>query len=257
MHDGKALQSGTSHYFGTGFAEAFDIRYLNKEGVEEPVHQTSWGMSTRIMGALIMVHGDNRGLVIPPKIAPTQAMIIPIAQHKEGVLDKAYDLRDALQDKFRVDIDGSDKMPGWKFNEYEMKGIPVRIELGPKDIEKDQVVLVRRDTGEKEFVPMSELENRLTGLLEEVQQNLYDKALAHRDSTTTTATTMDEFKQNLEETPGFIKAMWCGDEACEEKIQEETQATSRLIPFDEDSIADKCVCCGRDAEKLVYWAKAY
>lgn len=257
MHDGKALQSGTSHYFGTGFAEAFDIRYLNKEGVEEPVHQTSWGMSTRIMGALIMVHGDNRGLVIPPKIAPTQAMVIPIAQHKEGVLDKAYDLRDALQDKFRVDIDASDKMPGWKFNEYEMKGIPVRIEMGPKDIEKDQVVLVRRDTGEKEFVPMSELENRLTGLLEEVQQNLYDKALAHRDNTTTTAKTMEEFKKNLDETPGFIKAMWCGDEACEEKIQEETQATSRLIPFDEGKIADKCVCCGRDAEKLVYWAKAY
>lgn len=166
MHDGRALQSGTSHYLGTGFAEAFDIRYLNKEGNQEPVHQTSWGMSTRIMGALIMVHGDNRGLVIPPKIAPTQAMIVPIAQHKEGVLDKAYDLRDQLQDICRVDIDASDKMPGWKFNEYEMKGIPVRIEMGPKDIEKDQVVLVRRDTGEKEFVQMSELENRLVGLLE-------------------------------------------------------------------------------------------
>src|SRR5699024_10672833 len=139
----------------------------------------------------------------------------------------------------------------------DMTRITNRIETGPKDNEKDPVVLVRRDTGEKEFVPMSELENRLTGLLEEVQQNLYDKALAHRVSATTTATTMDEFKQNLDETPGFIKAMWCGDEACEEKIQDETQATSRLIPFDEDKISDKCICCGRDAEELVYWAKAY
>ncbi|WP_425357495.1 proline--tRNA ligase [Lentibacillus jeotgali] len=257
MHDGKALQSGTSHYLGTGFAEAFDILYLDENGEQKPVHQTSWGMSTRIMGALIMVHGDNRGLVIPPRIAPTQAMIVPVAQHKEGVLDKAYDLRDRLQNLVRVDIDGSDKKPGWKFNEYEMKGVPVRIEMGPKDIENEQVVLVRRDTGNKEFLPLAELEERLPALLEEVQQNLYDGALAHLEETTTTAVDMDQFKQALDETPGFIKAMWCGDEACEEKIKEETSATSRCIPFEQETVSDSCVCCGREAKEMVYWARAY
>ncbi|ALX49187.1 proline--tRNA ligase [Lentibacillus amyloliquefaciens] len=257
MHDGKALQSGTSHYFGTGFAEAFDINYLDEHGEQKPIHQTSWGMSTRIMGALIMVHGDNRGLVIPPRIAPTQAMIVPVAQHKEGVLDKAYDLRDRLRNLVRVDIDGSDKKPGWKFNEYEMKGIPVRIEMGPKDIENDQVVLVRRDTGEKEFVPLAELEERLPALLEEVQQNLYNQALEHREEATTTAVDMDAFKKALAENPGFIKAMWCGDVECEEKIKDETSATSRCIPFEQETVSDSCVCCGREAKEMVYWARAY
>lgn len=257
MHDGKALQSGTSHHFGSGFADAFDITYLDENGDSQFVHQTSWGLSTRIMGALIMVHGDNRGLVVPPKIAPTQAMIIPVAQHKEGVLDKAYDLRDQLKGLVRVDIDASDKMPGWKFNEYEMKGIPVRIELGPKDIEKEQVVLVRRDTGEKEFVALADLEKRLPELLDEVQQNLYDKALAHRNEKTTSVTTMEEFREMLEEKGGFLKAMWCGDEACEEKIQEETTATSRCIPFEQEKLAETCVCCDKPAKEMVIWAKAY
>lgn len=256
MHDGKALQSGTSHHFGTGFAEAFDINYLDKDGKSQFVHQTSWGLSTRIMGALIMVHGDNRGLVVPPKIAPTQAMIVPIAQHKEGVLDKAYELRDKLAKVARVDIDGSDKMPGWKFNEYEMKGIPVRVEMGPKDIEKEQVVLVRRDTGEKEFVPVAEVETRLVELLDEVQSNLYQRALDHRNEMTTVAKDMDEFKEKIEE-GGFIKAMWCGDVNCEESIKEETTATSRCIPFAEEKVADTCVCCGKEAKELVYWARAY
>lgn len=257
MHDGKALQSGTSHYLGTGFAENFDITYLDENGKSQYVHQTSWGVTTRLIGALIMVHGDNRGLVIPPRIAPTQAMIVPIAQHKEGVLDKAYALRDQLKDLVRVDIDASDKMPGWKFNEYEMKGIPVRIEMGPKDIEKEQVVLVRRDTLEKEFVPLAELETRLPELLAEVQQNLYDQALDHRNEMTSTATTMEEFKQTLDQKGGFIKAMWCGDESCEEQIKEETTATSRCIPFEQEKVADTCVCCGKEAKELVYWAKAY
>lgn len=257
MHDGRALQSGTSHYLGTGFAEAFDIQYLDKGGKQQYVHQTSWGVSTRIMGALIMVHGDNRGLVVPPRVAPTQAMIVPIAQHKEGVLDKAYELRDQLKDIVRVNIDTSDKMPGWKFNEYEMKGIPIRIEMGPRDIEKNQVVLVRRDTGEKDFVPMDELQERLPALLEEIQQNLYDKAFAHRKEMTSTAKTMDEFKQTLEEKGGFIKAMWCGKLECEEKIKEETSATSRCIPFEQEQIADTCVCCGEEAKEMVYWSKAY
>lgn len=257
MHDGKALQSGTSHYLGTGFAEAFDINYLDKDGDQQTVHQTSWGLSTRIMGALIMVHGDNRGLVVPPKIAPTQAMIVPVAQHKEGVLDKAYDLRDKLKEVARVGIDGSDKMPGWKFNEYEMKGVPVRVEMGPKDIEKDQVVLVRRDSGEKEFVELVNVEERLPALLEEIQQGLFNKALEHRQNKTTVATNMAEFKKNLEETPGFIKAMWCGDPKCEEIIKEETAATSRCIPFEQEAVADTCVCCEKEAKELVYWAKAY
>ncbi len=259
MHDGQALQSGTSHMFGDGFAKAFDIKYLDKEGKEQYVFQTSWGMTTRVIGALIMVHGDNRGLVIPPKVAPTQALIVPIAQHKEGVLDKAYDLRDKLNNLVRVDIDASDHMPGWKFNQSEMKGYPVRIELGPKDIEKEQVVLVRRDTGEKEFVPLEDLESRLPALLEDIQKNLFDKAFAHRAEKTSVATNMDEFKTALKENPGFIKAMWCGKESCEEQIQEETGATSRLIPFEneQEHLSDTCVCCEAEATDMVYWARAY
>ncbi|WLV25125.1 proline--tRNA ligase [Aciduricibacillus chroicocephali] len=257
MHDGKALQSGTSHYFGTGFADAFDIRYLDKEGKQQLVHQTSWGITTRIIGALIMVHGDNRGLVVPPRMAPTQAMIVPIAQHKEGVLDKAYELRDRLKKIARVDIDASDKMPGWKFNEYEMKGIPIRIEMGPKDIENNQVVLARRDTGEKEFVALEDLELRLPALLEEIQKDLFDKALAHREEMTSVAKTMDEFGEILESKGGFIKAMWCGDEACEDKIKEEFSATSRCIPFEQEKVSETCVCCGKPAKELVYWGKAY
>ncbi len=257
MHDGRALQAGTSHLLGTGFAEVFDIQYLDKEGKQQYVHQTSWGITTRLIGALIMVHGDNRGLVIPPRIAPTQAMIVPIAQHKEGVLDQAYDLRDSLKDIARVDIDASDNMPGWKFNESEMKGYPVRIEIGPKDIEKEQVVLVRRDTGEKEFVAMDALNERLPVLLEDIQQSLFDAALAHREENTNVATTFEEFKETLEKESGFIKAMWCGKESCEEKIQEETKATSRCIPFEQEKIADTCVCCGEEAEDMVYWARAY
>ncbi len=259
MHDGQALQSGTSHMFGDGFAKAFDIKYLDKEGKEQYVFQTSWGMTTRVIGALIMVHGDNRGLVIPPKVAPTQALIVPIAQHKEGVLDKAYDLRDRLNDLVRVDIDASDHMPGWKFNQSEMKGYPVRIELGPKDIEKEQVVLVRRDTGEKEFVAIDDLESRLPALLEDIQKNLFDKAFAHRAEKTSVATNMDEFKTALKENPGFIKAMWCGKGSCEEQIQEDTGATSRLIPFEneQEHLSDTCVCCEAKATDMVYWARAY
>ncbi|MEI3604098.1 proline--tRNA ligase [Pseudogracilibacillus sp. SE30717A] len=257
MHDGKALQAGTSHLFGTGFAEAFDIQYLDKEGKQQYVHQTSWGITTRLIGALIMVHGDNRGLVIPPRIAPIQAMIVPIAQHKEGVLDKAYELRDKLAQYVRVDIDSSDKMPGWKFNECEMKGYPVRIELGPRDIEKNQVVIVRRDTNEKEFVAIDELEEQLPKILEDIQQNLFDKALAHRNTKTTAVKSFKEMEKALEDNPGFMKAMWCGDEACEEKVKEEYQVTSRCIPFEQEKIDDKCFCCGRDADQMVYWARAY
>ncbi|MGB5945531.1 proline--tRNA ligase [Paenisporosarcina sp.] len=257
MHDGKALQSGTSHHFGDGFARAFDIKYLDKEGKQQYVHQTSWGFTTRIIGALIMVHGDDRGLVMPPEIAPTQVMIVPIAQHKEGVLDYAYDLKDRLSSISRVGIDATDKKPGWKFNEYEMKGIPVRLEVGPKDIENEQVVLVRRDNGEKIIVPVSELEIKLPALLIEIQNDLFNKALNHREQHTSIAVTFDEFKNKLIDNPGFVKAMWCGDLACEEFIKEETTATSRCIPFEQEQLSDTCVCCESPAISMVYWAKAY
>jgi prolyl-tRNA synthetase len=204
-----------------------------------------------------MVHGDDRGLVIPPKAAPTQVMIVPIAQHKEGVLDFSYNLKKSLSSVARVDIDASDKKPGWKFNEYEMKGIPVRLEVGPKDIENKQVVLVRRDTLEKLVVPIAELEIKLAELLDEIQENLFNKALNHREGRTSKAVNFDEFKETLVNKPGFIKAMWCGETACEEKIKEETGATSRCIPFEQEQVSDKCVCCGKEAKKMVYWAKAY
>ncbi|MBO8156858.1 MAG: proline--tRNA ligase [Bacillaceae bacterium] len=257
MHDGKALQTGTSHYLGTGFAEAFGIQYTDPDGELQYVHQTSWGITTRLIGALIMVHGDNRGLVLPPKIAPTQVMIVPIAQHKEGVLDQTYELKNRLSSIARADLDASDKMPGWKFNEYEMKGIPVRLEIGPKDIENNQVVLVRRDTGEKQFVPMNELETKIPELLNEIQQNLFEKAKKHREEKTSRANNMEEFKEHIHAHPGFIQAMWCGDTACEEKIKDETGATSRCIPFEQESIGDTCVVCGKEARHMVYWAKAY
>ncbi|WP_409276019.1 proline--tRNA ligase [Neobacillus sp. SCS-31] len=257
MHDGKALQAGTSHHLGDGFAKAFGINYLDREGKLQHVHQTSWGMTTRVIGALIMVHGDDRGLVIPPKVAPTQVMIVPIAQHKEGVLDFAYGLKERLSGAFRTGIDASDKNPGWKFNEYEMKGVPVRLEAGPRDIEKNQVVLVRRDTGEKLIVAIDEVEAKLGALLDEIQQNLFSRAKELLEKKTSVAENMEQFKERLETNPGMIKAMWCGKRECEDKIKEETGATSRCIPFEQEKISDTCVCCGGEAESMVVWAKAY
>ncbi|ART74982.1 proline--tRNA ligase [Sutcliffiella horikoshii] len=257
MHDGKALQSATSHHLGDGFAKAFGIQFLNREGKQEYVQQTSWGFTTRIIGAMIMVHGDDRGLVVPPRVAPTQVMIVPIAQHKEGVLDFAYDLKEKLAKTIRVGIDASDKKPGWKFNEYEMKGIPLRLEAGPRDIEQQQVVLVRRDTGEKLITPMEGLEAKIQQILEDIQKNLLEKARSHRETKTNVAMTFDAFKEQIEEKGGFIKAMWCGDQACEDKIKEETSATSRCMPFEQEQVAKTCVCCGKEAKHMVYWAKAY
>jgi prolyl-tRNA synthetase len=257
MHDGKALQTGTSHHLGDGFAKAFGIQYTDKDGQLQYVQQTSWGFTTRVVGAMIMVHGDDRGLVIPPKAAPIQVMIVPVAQHKAGVLDFAYDLKEKLSAVARVGIDASDKKPGWKFNEYEMKGIPVRLEVGPKDIEKGQVVLARRDSGEKIFVAINELEAKLSDLLEDIQRSLYEKAKKHREGKTNVALDLEEFKVLLEKETGFIKAMWCGDRTCEDKIKEETTATSRCIPFEQEKVGDKCVCCGKDADEMVLWAKAY
>ena len=257
MHDGKALQSGTSHNFGDGFAKAFGIQYSDKENKLQYVHQTSWGLSTRIIGAIIMVHGDNSGLVLPPRIAPTQVMIIPIAAHKAGVMEKANELKEKLIDRYRIKLDDSDKNPGWKFSEQEMRGIPLRIEIGPKDIEANQVVVVRRDTREKIIVSIDEIETKIGEILEKMQSDMFERAKKHRDSHISVAKTYDEFKDAVANKPGFIKAMWCGDEACELKIKEDTTATSRCMPFEQEKISDVCVCCGKPAKKMVYWGKAY
>lgn len=257
MHDGKALQSGTSHHLGDGFAKAFGIQFTDQEGNLQYVQQTSWGFTTRIIGAMIMVHGDDRGLVIPPKVAPTQVMIVPIAQHKEGVLDFAYDLKNKLSKTVRVGIDASDKKPGWKFNEYEMKGIPLRLEVGPKDIENSQVVLARRDTGEKVIVGLDELDVKMNEILTEIQENLYKKAKDHREHRTLVAKSLEELNEILQTKPGFVKAMWCGERDCEDKVKEETGATSRCIPFEQEKIGNSCLCCGKESKHMVYWAKAY
>ena len=256
MHDGKALQSGTSHNFGDGFAKAFGIQYAAKDNTLQYVHQTSWGMTTRMIGAIIMVHGDNNGLVLPPRIAPTQVVIVPIQQQKEGVLEKAFALKDVLSN-FRVKVDDSDKSPGWKFSESEMRGIPVRVEIGPRDIENNEAVLVRRDTHEKITVSLDEIEAKVGELLDTIQNDMLERARAHRDSHTYVATTYDEFVKTINEKPGFVKAMWCGDQACEDKIKEDTAATSRCMPFAQEHLSDKCVCCGKPAKKMVYWGRAY
>ncbi|NDL66742.1 proline--tRNA ligase [Anaerotalea alkaliphila] len=257
MHDGKALQSGTTHNFGDGFAKAFEIQYTDKENKLQYVHQTSWGMTTRLIGAVIMVHGDDSGLVLPPAIAPVEVVIVPIMQHKEGVLEKAAELKGRLEKASRVRVDDSDKSPGWKFAEHEMKGVPVRLEIGPKDIEANQAVLVRRDTGEKSIVSLDGIEASVEELLGAIQKNLLEKARAHRDSHTYIAKDMAEFTRILEETPGFIKAMWCGDQACEDEIKEKTSATARCMPFEQERVSDTCVCCGKAAQKMVYWGKSY
>ncbi len=256
MHDGKALQSGTSHNFGNGFAQAFNIQYTNKDNKLDYVHQTSWGVSTRLIGAIIMVHGDNEGLVLPPNIAPIQVALIPIAQHKDGVLEKCNEVKEMLKD-FTVKLDDSEKSPGWKFSEYEMKGVPLRIELGPKDIEKNQAVLVRRDTREKTIVSLDNIKEEVQNKLDEIQTALYQKAKKHLDETTSVATDYEEFKNIAQNKPGFIKAMWCGDLECELKIKEDTTVTSRCIPFVQENLSDKCVCCGKPATKMLYWGKAY
>ena len=257
MHDGKALQSGTSHNFGDGFAKAFGIQFSDKDNQLKYVHETSWGMSTRIIGAIIMVHGDNSGLKLPPRIAPTQVMIVPIAQHKEGVLDAAFALRDKLKSNFRVKVDDSDKSPGWKFSEQEMRGIPMRIEIGPKDIEAGQAVLVRRDTGEKTVVALDEIDTKVGELLDSIQNDMLERAKKHLESHTYEARTYEEFKDTIANKPGFVKAMWCGDLECELKIKEDTTATSRCMPFKQEHLSDTCVCCGKPAKKMVYWGKAY
>ena len=258
MHDGKALQSGTSHNFGDGFAKAFGVQFADKDNTLKYVHQTSWGMTTRLIGAVIMVHGDNSGLVLPPKIAPTQVMVIPIMQKKEGVLEKAAELKDRLAAKgFRVKVDDTDKSPGWKFSEQEMRGIPVRVEIGPKDIEANKCVICRRDTREKLECSLDELEAKIGEVLEKMQVEMLENARARRDAQTYVATNMEEFRAIFAEKSGFVKAMWCGEQACEDKIKEELSVTSRCMPFEQEELSDVCVCCGKPAKKMVYWGRAY
>lgn len=257
MHDGKALQSGTSHNFGDGFAKAFGVQYTDANNKLQYVHQTSWGMSTRIIGAIIMVHGDDSGLVLPPRIVPTQVMIIPINQKKEGVLEKAQEIKAALSEKFTVKLDDSNKNPGWKFSEQEMRGIPVRIEIGPKDIEAGQAVIVRRDNREKTVVSLDNITEAVGEILEKMQADMLAKATAHRDANTHEAHNWEEFTDILTRKQGFIKAMWCGDRACEEAIKDETGATTRCMPFEQEHLSDVCVHCGKPAKTMVYFGKAY
>lgn len=257
MHDGKALQSGTSHYFGDGFAKAFGIQFTDRENKLQYPHQTSWGLSSRIIGAIIMTHGDDNGLSLPPAIAPIQLVILPIAQHKPGVLEKAQSIKARLEKICRVKLDDSDNSAGWKFSEYEMKGVPLRLEIGPKDIEKNQCVIVRRDNREKSFISLDDIETEVPRLLGEVRNGLYSKALARTKDMTFNASSYEELLDTVNNKPGFVKAMWCGSQECEEKLKDEVGVTSRCIPFEQEHISDNCVCCGNKAEKLVVWGKAY
>ena len=262
MHDGQALQSGTSHNFGDGFAKAFGIQFADKDNTLKYVHQTSWGMTTRLIGAIIMVHGDDDGLVLPPRIAPTQCVIIPIRQNAEGVLDKANEIAAQLKAAgILVKVDDSDRSPGWKFADQEMRGFPMRIEIGPKDIENGSCVLVRRDTREKITSTIEGAAEAAKSLLDRIQQDMFDRALAFRETHTYEAEDYETFKKTVEEKPGFVKAYWCGDRACEDQIKDDTRATSRCIPMGDEGNAvpegARCVCCGKPAQKLVYWGRAY
>jgi prolyl-tRNA synthetase len=256
MHDGRALQSGTSHYFGSKFAEAYDIKVAGRDNKEQYVYQTSWGMTTRIIGALIMVHGDDSGIILPPHIAPIQVMIIPIQQRKEGVLETAARIAESLSE-YRVKVDDSDRSPGYKFSAQEVSGIPLRIEIGPKDIAAGKAVIVRRDTREKIECAIDELPAKVGEELERMQKEMLERAEKHLEAHTFAAHNTEEFEENFKETKGFVKAMWCGDPACEEKIKEKYNVTSRCIPFEQEHLSDVCVCCGRPAKKMVYWGRAY
>jgi prolyl-tRNA synthetase len=259
MSDGKALQAGTSHNLGQHFSKVFDITFLDQDGQLKNVWQTSWGVSTRLIGAIIMTHGDDRGLKLPPKIAPVQVIIVPISsQKKDMVLNKAAEIFARLKQDFRLEMDDRDEYtPGWKFNEWEMKGVPVRLEVGPKDIEKHQVILVRRDTGEKISVDESEINSKLKSLLDEIQVNMFRQAKRFMDENTREIEDFEEFKKVIEEKRGFIKTHWCENGDCEKFIKEQTGATLRCIPFEQDAGPGRCIVCGKEANKVVYFAKSY
>ena len=258
MHDKKALQNGTSHYFGDGFAKAFGIAFSDRENKQVTPYETSWGLSTRTIGGIIMTHGDNRGLVLPPRIAPIQVIVIPVAQHKEGVIEANTAVMDRLKAAgFRVQMDDSDQSPGWKFAQYEMKGVPLRLELGPKDMEKNQCVLVRRDSGEKTFVSLDGIEETVAKMLDDIHDGLYARAKRNLEENTFPAFSLDEAKAIQEEKGGFIKTMWCGSLECEMKMKEEAGMTSRCIPFAQERLGDTCAICGKPAQKMISWGVAY
>lgn len=258
MHDGRALQGGTSHYFGQNFTKAFDVKFQNKEGEQEYAYQTSWGISTRLIGAVIMAHGDNRGLKLPPKVAPIQVVIVPIAQQKENVLEENKKLNEKLSKKFRTKLDDRDNYSvGYKFNDWEMRGVPVRLEMGPRDIENEQVTLVRRDTQEKMIVKINEVEEKISELLEDIQKSMYEACKQRLKEKTTIALNMEELKKNLDENQGYVKTMWCGNQECEDKVKELTGAPSRCMPFEQEHLSDKCVCCGKEAKHMVVWGRQY
>ena len=258
MHDHKALQAGTSHYFGDGFARAFDITFAGSDNQLHYPHQTSWGLSTRTIGGIIMTHGDNNGLVLPPRIAPIQAMVIPVAQYKEGILDAAAALLDRLQKAgIRAKMDDSDQSLGWKAAEYEMKGVPLRVEIGPKDMEKNQCCICRRDTGEKTFVPLEQLEEDVRWLLDEVHKGLYNRAKKNLEDHTRVCMTLEEVKEFMETEGGFAKTMWCGELDCELTMKEKAGVTSRCMPLEQEHVSDVCVCCGKPAKHSILWGVAY
>jgi len=258
MHDNKALQSGTTHYFGTGFAEAFHIQFQDRDKQLQYVHQTSWGVSTRLIGAIIMVHGDDSGLVLPPYVAPVQVIIVPIQQTKPGILEKCQELKTELETHgIRVKIDDQEKSPGWKFAESEMKGIPVRIEIGPRDLEQGECVLVKRYNGEKTTEKLDDIAAKLPSLLKDIHEAMYEKARQNVIENTRPAYTYAQFKKIMAEIGGYVKMMWCGDQGCEDRVKEETAATARCIPFEQEHLSDTCPVCGKKAEMMVYFAKAY
>ena len=258
MQDGKSLQAGTTHFFGTNFSQAFDIKYLDRDGTHKNPYQTSWGVSTRLIGALIMAHGDQRGLCLPPFVAPIQAVIIPIASHKPGVLDKANELFATLKAAgVRVKLDDSDASAGWKFNEYEMKGVPLRIEIGPRDIENGVVTCSRRDKlGEKFTLEIASIAEKMPEILQDIHDNMYLKAQAFRDSHIKVVSNMAELKEAVD-TGNFALGMWCGCRECEDKLKAEMQVTTRNMPFDQTPVGEVCAICGKPAKKKIYFGKAY
>ena len=258
MHNGVALQGGTSHFFGDGFAKAFDITFTARDNTVKYPFQTSWGVSTRSIGAIIMTHGDDNGLILPPAVAPIQVIIIPVAQHKEGVLKKANELKARLAETLRVKLDDSDQSTGWKFSQYEMKGVPVRLEIGPKDIENNSCVLVSRVTREKKFVSLDNVEAEVAAMLRQVHDELVERARKNLAEKTHVAKNLEEFREIAENKPGYIKAMWCGDVACEDALKDKTGGVkSRCIPFTEEKLSDTCVCCGKPAKHMVVWGRQY
>ena len=256
MLDGKSLQAGTSHYLGQNFAKAFDMKFLDKDSTLKYGYSTSWGVSTRLIGAVIMAHGDQRGLVLPPKVAPIQVIIVPVAAHKGGVIEKAKEIEKTLFGlDVRVETDTRDMSPGWKFNEWEMKGVPVRIEIGPRDIENGQVVIVRRDNFEKQIVKIDDLATVIPALLQTVQNDMLIKSRNNRDKKIVEADSLDGIVSGVEG-KNFVKAGWCGCRECEDKVKEVAAATSRVM-CDEEGVPEKCAICGKPAKHKVVFARAY